>query len=115
MTRKRLGLMLYFSMVAHKAACQTLSKAFLKSRWLSRRGRRSGKIAEVLLVLEIFLTKDSQVKICSVVLLPALKPACSSAVIFSACDFSLFRMMFTLAISSTEDVLSGFQHCYLTL
>ena len=27
----RLVLMLYFFMVAHKAACQTLSKAFLKS------------------------------------------------------------------------------------
>ena len=31
MTRIRLVLMLYFFMVAHKAACQTLSKAFLKS------------------------------------------------------------------------------------
>ena len=31
MTRIRLVLMLYLFMVAHKAACQTLSKAFLKS------------------------------------------------------------------------------------
>ena len=31
MTWIRLVLMLYFFMVAHKAACQTLSKAFLKS------------------------------------------------------------------------------------
>ena len=31
MTRIRLVLMLYFFMVAHKATCQTLSKAFLKS------------------------------------------------------------------------------------
>ena len=31
MTRIRLVLMLYF-VVAHKAACQALSKAFLKSR-----------------------------------------------------------------------------------
>ena len=30
MTRIRLALMLYFFMVAHKAACQTLSKSFLK-------------------------------------------------------------------------------------
>ena len=30
MTRIRMVLMLYFSMVAHKAACQTLSKAVLK-------------------------------------------------------------------------------------
>ena len=31
MTRIRLALMLYFFMVAHKAVCPTLSKAFLKS------------------------------------------------------------------------------------
>ena len=31
MTGVRFVLMLYFFMVAHKAACQTLSKAFLKS------------------------------------------------------------------------------------
>ena len=31
MTRIRLVLMVYFFTVAHKAACQTLSKAFLKS------------------------------------------------------------------------------------
>ena len=30
-TRIKLVLMLYFFMVAHKAACQTLSKAFLES------------------------------------------------------------------------------------
>ena len=30
MTQIRLMLMLYFFMVAHKAACQTLLKAFLK-------------------------------------------------------------------------------------
>ena len=31
MVRTRFALILYFRMVAHKAACQTLSKAFLKS------------------------------------------------------------------------------------
>ena len=35
-------------------------------------------MVDVLLVLEIFLTEDSRLKICSVVLLPTLKPACSS-------------------------------------
>ena len=45
MTWIKLVLMLYFFMVAHKAACQTLSKAFMKSK--------------VLLVLELFLTQDS--------------------------------------------------------
>ena len=48
MTRIRLVLMLYFFMVALKAACQTLSKAFLKSE----------DMVEVLLVLKIFLTED---------------------------------------------------------
>ena len=40
-------------------------------------------MVEVLLVLETFLTGDSRLKICSVVLLPALKPACFSEMIFS--------------------------------
>ena len=34
----------------------------------------------------------------SVVLLPALKPACSSAMIFSAYGFSLFRMIFSMTL-----------------
>ena len=33
MTRIRLVLMLHFFIVVHKAVCQTLSKAFLKSGW----------------------------------------------------------------------------------
>ena len=49
MTWIRFVLMLYFFMVAHKAACQTLSKAFLKSM----------NMVEVFLVLEIFLTVNA--------------------------------------------------------
>ena len=49
-------------------------------------------MVEVLLVLEIFLAEDS----CFLVLLPALKPACSSAMIFSACGFNLFSMIFSM-------------------
>ena len=49
MTWIRLVLMLYFFMVAHKAACQTLSKAFLVYE----------DMVEVLLVLEIFLTENA--------------------------------------------------------
>ena len=49
MTRIRLALMLFFIIVAYKAACQIVSKAFLKSM----------KTVEVLLVLQIFLTEDS--------------------------------------------------------
>ena len=48
MTWIRFVLMLYFFMVAHKATCQTMSKAFLKSM----------KTVEVLLVLEIFLAQE---------------------------------------------------------
>ena len=51
MTPIKLALMLYFFMVAHKAACQTLSKTL-----------KSIKTEEVLPVLEIFLSKDSQVE-----------------------------------------------------
>ena len=51
MTRIRLVLMLSFFMVAHKAACQTLSNAFLKSVYEDK--------AEVLQVLEKLVTEDS--------------------------------------------------------
>ena len=58
--------MLYFFIVADKAACQTLSKAFLTSM-------KSMKI-EVLLVLEVFITWDLQVEdlLCGA-------PSCSEA------------------------------------
>ena len=36
--------------------------------------------------------------VCSVVLLLALKPACSSAMISSACGWSLFRMIFNMTL-----------------
>ena len=50
MTWIRFVLMLYFFMVAHKAACQTLLKAFFEIY---------KEMVDVLLVLEIFLTNDS--------------------------------------------------------
>ena len=49
-------------------------------------------MVEVLPVLEIFLTD------CSVVLLPALKPANSLAMVFSACGFNLFSMIFCMTL-----------------
>ena len=51
-------------------------------------------------LLEIFLIKQRilQLKICSMVVLPALKPACTSAIIFSACGFSLFIMIFSMTL-----------------
>ena len=41
-----------------------------------------------------------RLKICSVVPLPALKPACSSLMISSACDFSLFRRILSMTLLS---------------
>ena len=49
MVRTRFALILYFRMVAHKAACHTLSKAFLKSM-------------KILLMLEVLFTKGSKVE-----------------------------------------------------
>ena len=47
--RTRFALMLYFHMVAHKAACHTLSKAFFNQ-----------EMVEILLILETVLTQDSE-------------------------------------------------------
>ena len=55
-------------------------------------------MVEVLLVLEIFPSEDWKLKICSVVLLPVLKPACSSAMIFSDYGFNLFNMIFSMIL-----------------
>ena len=67
MTWIRFMLMLYFFMVAQKAAWQTLSKAFLKSMKTWYRSCWCWRY---------FSHRMSRLKICSVVLLPALKPAC---------------------------------------
>ena len=55
-------------------------------------------MVEVLQVLEIFSQRMRRLKICSVVLLPAPKPACSSAMIFSACGLNLFSMTFSVTL-----------------
>ena len=77
-------------------------------------------MVQILLVLEVLFTQDSEVenlfcgassssepnfshrilrlKICSVVLLPALNPACSSAIISSAWGFSIFKMTFSMTL-----------------
>ena len=57
----------------------------------------SEDMVDVLLMLEIFLTEDSRLKICSVVLQPTLKPAYSSAMI-SACGFNLFSIIFSMTL-----------------
>ena len=56
-------------------------------------------MVEILLVLEIYFSQRiCRLKICSVVLLPALKPDCSSTIIFSACGFNLFSMIFSMTL-----------------
>ena len=89
MVRTRFALILYFRMVAHKAASHTLSKAFLKSMktwyrfcWCWR----------------YFSHRILRLKICSVVLLTALTPACSSAIISSAWGLSLFKIIFSMTL-----------------
>ena len=55
-------------------------------------------MVEILLMLQVFFAEDPEIEYCSVVLLPALTPACSSAMISSACDWSLFRMIFNMTL-----------------
>ena len=51
------------------------------------------------LVFQVFLTEYSKIEnVCPVVLLPALKPACSSLMISSACGSSLFRRILSIAL-----------------
>ena len=56
-------------------------------------------MVEILLMLQVFLAEDPEIELnCSVVLLPALKPTCSSAMISSASGWSLFRMIFSMTL-----------------
>ena len=68
-----MALMLYFSIVALQAYADGFLEVY-------------EDMVEVSLVMEIYFSQRIlRLKICSVVLLPALKPACSSAMVFSAC------------------------------
>ena len=53
MVRTRFALILYFRMVAHKAACHTLSKTFFEI---------NEDMVQILLVLEVLFTQDSEVE-----------------------------------------------------
>ena len=55
-------------------------------------------MVEILLMLQEFLAEDPEIEYSSVVILPALKPACSSTMISSACGWSLFRMVFDMTL-----------------
>ena len=54
---------------------------------------------------DISRTGIFRLKICPVVLLPALKPVCSSAMIFSACSFNLFNTIFRMTFLSPDTIL----------
>ena len=57
-------------------------------------------------MIEIFLVFSQRIlklKFCSVLLCPARKPACSSAMMFSACGLSLFRMTFSMTAWVVDD------------
>ena len=54
-------------------------------------------MVQILLMLEVLFTQDSKVE-GSVVLLPALNPACSSAIISSAWGLSLFKITFSMTL-----------------
>ena len=55
-------------------------------------------MVEILLMLQIFLAEDPAVEYLFCGAPPALKPACSSAMISSACGWSLFRMIFNMTL-----------------
>ena len=76
-----------FLIVAQKASCHTLSNAFLKSMntWQG-----------FYLCCKHLSQRIRQLTICSVVNLPTSKAACSSAIISSACGWSLFKEVFNI-------------------
>ena len=78
MTWMRLALMLHFFMVAHKAACQTLSQAFFLVY---------EDVVEVLLVLERFMIKGSEVEnlLCGA-------PSCSEGCLLFSDDLLRLRL-----------------------
>ena len=78
--RTRFALILYFHMVAYKAASHTLSFFFF-SFFFFFFFEINEDMVQNLQMLEVFFTRILRLKICSVVLLPALIPACSSAII----------------------------------
>ena len=88
MARMMLAFMLYFLIVAYKASCHTLSKAFLESMKTWKR----------FCCCRYFSQRILRLNICSLVLIPALKPACSSAMCSSACGWSLFRMIYNMTL-----------------
>ena len=95
MVQTRFALILFLCMVAHKAACHapTLSKAFLKSL----------DMVQICYCWRYFSHRILRLKICSVVLLPTLNPACSSAIITLAWGFKSVQDEFQHSFAQMTD------------
>ena len=55
-------------------------------------------MVEILLMLQVFLAEDPEIEYLLCGVPSSLKPACSSAIISSACGWSLFRMIFSMTL-----------------
>ena len=58
----------------------------------------SEDMVQILLMLEIFFTQDSEYENLFCVHLPALNPACSSTAILSAWGLNLFKRTFSMTL-----------------
>ena len=56
-------------------------------------------MVEILLMLQVFLAEDPEIEYLSAMLLPALKPACSSAMNSSACGWSLSAVTYVVVLT----------------
>ena len=81
-----LALVLYFLIVSHTALCVP---------------------CPVKVIFEIYENMVEILNICYVVLRPALKPACCSAMIYSVCGWSLFRIIFKNDLIGMADKADG--------
>ena len=63
-------------------------------------------MVQILLMLEVFFSQNSKLKICSVVLLLTLNTTCFSAIISSAWALSLFKMTFSITARMTYEANS---------
>ena len=90
MVRTRIQPILYFLMPAHKAACNTMPKAVLKSG--------SEDIVRSLLMLQVLLTQESEDEGVFCGSSSGSEPTYSSAIISSAWGLSLFEMTFIMTL-----------------
>ena len=87
--RTRFALILYFRMVAHKAACHTLSIFF----------KISEDMVQILLMLEILFIQDFKGEYLFCGAPSGSESACYSAMISSAWGLSLFKMIFSMTLN----------------